>query len=234
MTTYLSLTPTQGPTQTLKIPSEETIVVDLPSDSSHGTGKLSFTRTPETPPATRTNDHIPQSRARLDTSQADLPQSTTQAKAASSTNGNISQTNGYQDHVATAPTTTYSSLNTSLSPATRFKHRLRNTNELVVCPGVYDGLSARVAMAVGFPTMYMVCCSFGELSKVSTLTLESTGAGSTASKLGMADLGIASRNDMVSNADMIANLNPHHHELIADMDTGYGGMLSYVLGRLKC
>lgn len=41
--------------------------------------------------------------------------------------------------------------------------------------------------------------------------------------LGMADLGIASRNDMVQNADMIANLNPHKHELIADMDTGYGG-----------
>lgn len=41
--------------------------------------------------------------------------------------------------------------------------------------------------------------------------------------LGMADLGIASRNDMVRNADMIANLDSHHCELIADMDTGYGG-----------
>lgn len=41
--------------------------------------------------------------------------------------------------------------------------------------------------------------------------------------LGMADLGIASRSDMVRNADMIANLNSHHFELIADMDTGYGG-----------
>ena len=41
--------------------------------------------------------------------------------------------------------------------------------------------------------------------------------------LGMPDLGIASRNDMVRNADMIANLDSHHSELIADMDTGYGG-----------
>lgn len=41
--------------------------------------------------------------------------------------------------------------------------------------------------------------------------------------LGMADLGIATRDDMVRNADMIANLDPHHHEVIADMDTGYGG-----------
>lgn len=39
----------------------------------------------------------------------------------------------------------------------------------------------------------------------------------------MPDLGIASRNDMVRNADMIANLDSHHSELIADMDTGYGG-----------
>ncbi|KAI4250347.1 MAG: hypothetical protein L6R42_008746, partial [Xanthoria sp. 1 TBL-2021] len=28
---------------------------------------------------------------------------------------------------------------------------------------------------------------------------------------------------MVRNADMIANLDPHNFELIADMDTGYGG-----------
>ena len=55
------------------------------------------------------------------------------------------------------------------------------------------------------------------------LNTKQTGAGSTASMLGMADLGIASRNDMVRNADMIANLDPHHVELIADMDTGYGG-----------
>ena len=55
--------------------------------------------------------------------------------------------------------------------------------------------------------------------------MRQTGAGSTASMLGMADLGIASRNDMVQNADMIANLDPHKHELIADMDTGYGGKL---------
>lgn len=55
------------------------------------------------------------------------------------------------------------------------------------------------------------------------LILSQTGAGSSASVLGMADLGVASRNDMVSNADMIANLDSHHSELIADMDTGYGG-----------
>ena len=49
-----------------------------------------------------------------------------------------------------------------------------------------------------------------------------TGAGTTASRLGMADLGVASRTDMKEHADMIANLDPSKM-LIADMDTGYGG-----------
>lgn len=52
-----------------------------------------------------------------------------------------------------------------------------------------------------------------------------TGAGTTASRLGMADLGVASRTDMKEHADMIANLDPSKM-LIADMDTGYGGRFS--------
>ncbi len=50
-----------------------------------------------------------------------------------------------------------------------------------------------------------------------------TGAGTTASRLGMADLGVAQLHDMRENAEMIANLDPHGPPLIADMDTGYGG-----------
>ncbi|CAO1601599.1 hypothetical protein XANCAGTX0491_005253 [Xanthoria calcicola] len=107
--------------------------------------------------------------------------------------------------VHTAPTDAVPPPTHSLNPATRLKHKLRDTKDLIVCPGVYDGLSARIAQSVGFETLYM------------------TGAGTTASLLGMPDLGIASRNDMVRNADMIANLDSHHSELIADMDTGYGG-----------
>ncbi|KAL8643459.1 MAG: hypothetical protein Q9226_008357, partial [Calogaya cf. arnoldii] len=115
-------------------------------------------------------------------------------------------TDGYQDIIATSPMVTAVPQDTiSLSPATRLKYKLQHSTDLIVCPGVYDGLSARIAEAVGFETLYM------------------TGAGSTASMLGMADLGIASRDDMVRNADMIANLNSHQFELIADMDTGYGG-----------
>lgn len=49
-----------------------------------------------------------------------------------------------------------------------------------------------------------------------------TGAGTTASVHGQADLGISTLNDMRANAEMIANLSPST-PLIADADTGYGG-----------
>ena len=42
------------------------------------------------------------------------------------------------------------------SPATNLKRRLQNTKDLIVCPGVYDGFSARIALAVGCDAMYMV------------------------------------------------------------------------------
>ena len=42
------------------------------------------------------------------------------------------------------------------SPATNLKRRLRETKDLIVCPGVYDGFSARIALAVGCDAMYMV------------------------------------------------------------------------------
>ncbi|KAJ0114155.1 hypothetical protein J7T55_007989 [Diaporthe amygdali] len=77
--------------------------------------------------------------------------------------------------------------------AKKLRHLLENTDELVVCPGVYDGLSARTAIELGFKSMYMP------------------------------DLAIAQLADMRDNADMIANLDPFGPPLIADMDTGYGG-----------
>ena len=41
------------------------------------------------------------------------------------------------------------------SPATNLKRRLQDTKDLIVCPGVYDGFSARIALAVGCDAMYM-------------------------------------------------------------------------------
>ncbi|CAG8975175.1 hypothetical protein HYALB_00004236 [Hymenoscyphus albidus] len=92
-----------------------------------------------------------------------------------------------------------------ISAATKLKKMVEETDELIVCPGVYDGLSARIALRVGFSAMYM------------------TGAGTTASRLGQPDLGIAHLHDMKEHAEMIANLDPYGPPLIADMDTGYGG-----------
>ena len=43
-----------------------------------------------------------------------------------------------------------------LYPATRLKRQLENTKDLIVCPGVYDGFSARIALATGFDALYMV------------------------------------------------------------------------------
>ena len=43
-----------------------------------------------------------------------------------------------------------------LSPATVLKRRLESTKDLIVCPGVYDGFSARIALSVGFDALYMV------------------------------------------------------------------------------
>ncbi|KAL9034951.1 MAG: hypothetical protein Q9214_006811 [Letrouitia sp. 1 TL-2023] len=92
-----------------------------------------------------------------------------------------------------------------LPGASKLKRALEETDELIVCPGVHDGFSARIALDVGFTALYM------------------TGAGTTASRLGMADLGVAQLHDMREHAEMIANLDPQGPPLIADMDTGYGG-----------
>lgn len=54
------------------------------------------------------------------------------------------------------------SVDMPLSGATKLRKMIFETNELIVCPGVYDGLSARTALEVGFSALYMVsihqCC----------------------------------------------------------------------------
>lgn len=70
----------------------------------------------------------------------------------------------YANDAATLPihdasnTTVYHNAG-SMSSATRLKRRLLDTDELIVCPGVYDGFSARIALSVGFTALYMVLCS---------------------------------------------------------------------------
>lgn len=78
--------------------------------------------------------------------------------------------------------------------------------EFIVAPGVYEMISARVADTMGFKALYM------------------TGYGATASYLGLPDAGIASYTEMVSCAGRIAQGTTT--PLIADADTGYGGLLN--------
>lgn len=47
--------------------------------------------------------------------------------------------------------------NEAFSGAKKLRYILENTNELIVCPGVYDGLSARTAIELDFKALYMVC-----------------------------------------------------------------------------
>ena len=47
-----------------------------------------------------------------------------------------------------------------LSPATTAALKLRNLlaqeSNIIVCPGVYDGFTARLALNIGFKVLYMV------------------------------------------------------------------------------
>ena len=40
--------------------------------------------------------------------------------------------------------------------AALLRSRLAKTGEIIVCPGVYDGLTARIAVQAGFDCLYMV------------------------------------------------------------------------------
>jgi len=50
-----------------------------------------------------------------------------------------------------------------MSGAAKLRHMLQDSNDLIVCPGVYDGLSARIALNLGFEAMYMVCVQVSAL-----------------------------------------------------------------------
>lgn len=76
----------------------------------------------------------------------------------------------------------------------------------IVAPGVFEMVSARIADRMGFHALYM------------------TGYGTTASYLGLPDAGLATYSDMVLRAGQIAGGTAT--PLIADADTGYGGLLN--------
>ena len=77
---------------------------------------------------------------------------------------------------------------------------------LIVAPGVFDMVSAKIADAMGFRALYM------------------TGFGVVASHLGLPDVGLATYSDMVARVRQI--VEGTNTPLIADGDTGYGGLLN--------
>jgi len=87
----------------------------------------------------------------------------------------------------------------------RLKQRFSEPG-LIVAPGVFDMISAKFADSMGFDVLYM------------------TGYGVVASYLGLPDAGLASYTEMLNRAGTIAQ--GCQTPLIADGDTGYGGLLN--------
>jgi len=78
--------------------------------------------------------------------------------------------------------------------------------KFVTAPGIFDMISAKVADGMGFDCLYV------------------TGFGTVASHLGVADAGIATYTDMVARVGRFAQMS--RTPVIADADTGYGGLLN--------
>src|SRR5437588_11443932 len=91
--------------------------------------------------------------------------------------------------------------------ATRRLRELLAGPEMLVVPGAYDALSARLIAQAGFPAGYM------------------TGFGTAASVLGQPDVGLLTMSEMVSRAAAITAV-VGDLPLIADADTGYGNPIN--------
>jgi 2,3-dimethylmalate lyase len=102
-------------------------------------------------------------------------------------------------------------MSTLLSGRRSGPRRLREllaTSELIVAPGAYDCLSARLIEAAGFPAVYM------------------TGFGTAAAYLGRPDVGLLGMSEMADNARRI--VQAVDVPVIADADTGYGNAINVI------
>ncbi|HEX9677690.1 isocitrate lyase/PEP mutase family protein [Nitrososphaera sp.] len=86
------------------------------------------------------------------------------------------------------------------------KEQLEDKNKIIVLPGVFDALSARIAEQVGFGAMFQ------------------TGYGSSAALLGMPDFGFLNAGETVDNARRI--IRAVNVPVLVDADTGYGNPLN--------
>src|SRR5258705_7210987 len=92
-------------------------------------------------------------------------------------------------------------------PVTTRLRELLAQPDLIVAPGAYDALSARLIAQAGFPAVYM------------------TGFGMAASVLGQPDVGLLTMSEMVSRARALAAVTGVV-PLIADAATGYGNPIN--------
>src|SRR3984957_11859455 len=92
----------------------------------------------------------------------------------------------------------------TMTQAARFRELLHR-DSMIVAPGAYDCITARMIARAGFDCVYM------------------TGAG-TAATLGYPDFGLVTMSEMAANAGRIAAAV--ELPVIADADTGYGNELN--------
>ncbi|KAA1251035.1 isocitrate lyase/PEP mutase family protein [Mycobacterium simiae] len=89
------------------------------------------------------------------------------------------------------------------TPARQRLRSLLNTRELVIAPGVFDGISAQLTKRTGHVAAYL------------------TGSGVAASGFGLPDIGLVTASEMAERARMVVGVLGDI-PLIADADTGYG------------
>lgn len=94
------------------------------------------------------------------------------------------------------------------TPGARLRGALAG-GELIVAPGVFDGISASLVSRLGFAAAYL------------------TGAGVAASGFGLPDIGLVTQTEMAERARMAVRALGGV-PLIADADTGYGAALNVV------
>ena len=86
------------------------------------------------------------------------------------------------------------------------RDRIANDDDIIILPGVYDALTAKIAEYVGFEAAFQ------------------TGYGTSASLLGMPDFGFLDAGETLENARRI--INCVNIPILVDIDTGYGNPLN--------
>lgn len=96
-------------------------------------------------------------------------------------------------------------MTSELAPGARFRELLAEPG-IVVAPGAYDAITARVIASHGFPAVYM------------------TGAGTVNAHLGLPDIALGTLTEFVENAARIVDVVDQ--PVICDADTGFGNALN--------